>query len=288
MANSGSSSPDVYSSGRSRNGNGTLKKTLLYLILILVAVLCAGPFLWMLSTSFKGNENIYEMSLFPKHPTFSNYVGVVEFLDLPIYIWNTFVMTVLGILLDVVLASLCAYPLAKFDFYGKKIITGALLATQILPAAAGLIVNYITVGALGLMGSYWAVILPGSIAVFSIILFRQAYFSVSTEVMEASRIDGASEFKIWYKIMAPQILPAISTVVIFDFINKWNNFLWPIIVLNPDKYPIAAALNYLGGTFNFQFGYIAAATIISIVPIIIVFVFFQKNYINSVAGAVKG
>lgn len=273
-----------------RHGKGSklLGKILLYLILIIVAILCAGPFLWMLSTSFKGNENIYEMTLFPKHPTFANYVGVVQFLELPMYLWNTFVMTALGIVLDVLLASLCAYPLAKFDFYGKKFITGALIATQILPAAAGLIVNYMTVGNLGLMESYWAVVLPGSVAVFSIILFRQAYYSVSTEVMEAARIDGASEFKIWYRIMAPQILPAISTVVIFDFINKWNNFLWPIIVLNPEKYPIAAALNYLGGTFNFQFGYIAAATIISIVPIIAVFVLFQKNYINSVAGAVKG
>ncbi|MBB3128430.1 putative chitobiose transport system permease protein [Paenibacillus rhizosphaerae] len=273
---------------KTTTGRKIAGKVILYLILILVAVLCAGPFLWMLSTSFKGNENIYEMSLFPRHPTFDNYVGVVQFLDLPIYIWNTVVMTVLGIVLDVLLASLCAYPLAKFDFYGKKIIAGVLIATQILPAAAGLIVNYITISGLRLMGSYWAVILPGSVAVFSIILFRQAYFSVSNEVMEASRIDGASEFKIWYKVMVPQILPAVSTVVIFDFINKWNNFLWPIIVLNPEKYPIAAALNYLGGTFNFQFGYIAAATIISIIPIILVFIFFQKNYINSVAGAVKG
>lgn len=284
MTNSGAA---AYRAGR-KSGGGTVGKIALYLILILVAVICAGPFLWMLSTSFKGNENIYEMSLFPRHPTFDNYVGVVKFLELPIYIWNTFVMTALGIVLDVLLATLCAYPLAKFDFYGKKLVTGALLATQVLPAAAGLIVNYITIGKLHLMGSYWAVILPGSVAVFSIILFRQAYFSVSSEVMEASRIDGASEFKIWYKIMVPQIVPAISTVVIFDFVNKWNNFLWPIIVLNPEKYPIAAALNYLSGAFNFQFGYIAAATIISIVPIIVVFVLFQKNYINSVAGAVKG
>ncbi|MBJ6359902.1 carbohydrate ABC transporter permease [Paenibacillus sp. GCM10012307] len=264
------------------------KKALLYVILIVVAIICAGPFFWMLSTSFKGSENIYEMALIPKHPTFANYVGVVEFLQLHKYIWNTLYMTFFGILLDVGFASLCAYPLAKFDFYGKKLIISALLVTQILPAAAGLIVNYITVGALGMMGSYWAVIIPSSVTVFSIILFRQAYFSISNEVLEAARIDGASEIKIWYRVMVPQIMPTVSTVIIFDFINKWNNFLWPIIVLDSDKYPIAAALNNLKGAFNFQFGYIAAATIISIVPIIIVFVFFQKNYINSVAGAVKG
>jgi putative chitobiose transport system permease protein len=272
----------------SRKMKKTMTRIILYIVLILVAILCAGPFLWMLSTSFKGNENIYEMSLFPKRPTISNYLGVVQFLELPKYIWNTFVMTSVGIVLDVVLATLCAYPLAKFDFYGKKFITGALLSTQILPAAAGLIVNYLTVGKLGIMGNYLAVILPSSVAVFSIILFRQAYFSVPTEIIEAARIDGASEMHIWIKIMVPQIVPAISTVIIFDFVNKWNNFLWPIIVLDPEKYPIAAALNYLGGMFNFQFGYIAAATIISVIPIILIFIIFQKNYINAVGGAVKG
>jgi len=272
----------------SRKTKKIVVKIVLYMILISVAILCAGPFLWMLCTSFKGNENIYEMSLFPKNPTISNYIGVVKFLGLPKYILNTFIMTSAGIVLDVILASLCAYPLAKFDFYGKKLVTGVLLSTQILPAAAGLIVNYLTIGKLGLMGNYMAVILPGSVAVFSIILFRQAYFAVPNEILEAARIDGANEFYIWIKIMVPQIIPAVSTVVIFDFVNKWNNFLWPIIVLDPDKYPIAAALNYLGGMFNFQFGYIAAATIISVVPIIIVFILFQKNYINAVGGAVKG
>lgn len=271
-----------------RNFKKFSRKVVIYIILILVGILCAGPFIWMLSTSFKANENIYELSLIPKSPTISNYIGVNEFLELPKYLWNTVIMTFSGIVLDVILASLCAYPLAKMEFYGKKIVTAALLSTQILPAAAGMIVNYLTIGKLNLIGNYMAVILPGAVAVFSIVLIRQAYLAVPTELLEAARIDGCGEFKIWHSIMLPQILPTISTIIIFDFINKWNNFLWPIIVLEPDKYPIAAALKYLSGTFNFQFGYIAAATIISVVPIIIVFICFQKNYINTVAGAVKG
>lgn len=274
--------------GSAAGGRTIATKGLLYLVLIVVAFVCAGPYLWMLSTSFKGNENIYHLTLIPRHPTLLNYVGVVRFLHLFRYIGNTLYITIFGILLDVVFSTLCAYPLAKYSFHGKRVVTGILLSTQILPATAGLIVNYLTVGALGLMGGYWAVILPTSITVFSIILFRQAYLAIPNGLIEAARIDGAGELRVWGQILIPQIMPAISTIIIFDFIFKWNNFLWPIIVLNNDKYPIAAALNYLTGQFNFQFGYIAAGTIISVVPIVAVFLAFQKSYISAVAGAVKG
>lgn len=272
---------------RARRGR-LLEKLLIYGILILVAILCAGPFCWMFSTSFKTGENIYEFSFIPKHPTLNNYTGVMEFMGLGKYLINTAIMTVAGIAMDVVFSSMCAYPLAKFDFYGKKFITGLLMMLQILPHTAGLIVNYLTIGKMHLMGTYLSAILPSGVAIFSIILFRQAYYAVPNELLEAARIDGASEFKIWYQVMLPQIKPSVTTIIIFDFVFKWNNFLWPLIVLNPDKYPIAAALNYLNGTFTFNFGYIAAATIISILPILVVFVMFQKNYINAVAGAVKG
>ncbi len=241
----------------------------------------------MVSTSFKSNENVYEMSLIPKNPTLSNFTGMMEFLELPKYFGNTIIIVVLGILLDVLLGSLCAYPLAKMEFYGKRIVMGILIATQILPASAGTIVNYMTISSLDLMNTFLAVILPGATGVFTIILFRQAYLSVPNETIESARIDGAGNLVVWARIMLPHIIPTISTVLIFDFIGKWNSFLWPIIVCMPDKYPIAAALNYLNGAFNYKFGYIAAATVLSIIPVIILFIACQKNYINAVAGAIK-
>ncbi len=263
-------------------------KILIYALLIAVAIICAGPFAWVVSTSFKGNENLYALRFFPQDPTFDNYIGVAEFLDLGRYMLNTVYITGAGILLDIVLASLCAYPLAKFDFYGKGFIVALLLSTQILPTSANNIVNYLTISKLGIMGTLTAVILPGAVGVFSIIFFRQAYMAVPNEMMEAARIDGASELQIWARIMLPQTRPAVSTIVIFDFTAKWNSFLWPIIVLRPDKYPIAAALNYLNGKFNYNFGYIMAATVISIIPVILIFCLFQKNYLNVVVGSVKG
>ncbi|PHO08555.1 sugar ABC transporter permease [Thermoanaerobacterium thermosaccharolyticum] len=263
--------------------------TVVYLSLILIAIFMAGPFIWLVSSSFKSGQNIYTMSLIPHPFSIANYVGVINFISIPKYILNTIIITVSGIILDIVLASLAAYPLACMDFYGKKLIFSALVSTMILPAAAGLIVNYLTISKMGLLDTLTGVIIPSSVSVFSIILLRQSYLTVPRELLDSARIDGASEFKIWYKIMFPQVMPAISTIVIFDFIGLWNSFLWPIVVLqDPNKYPLAAALKYLMGQFNYKFGYVAAGTVLSIIPVIIVFLAFQKYFINAVAGAIKG
>lgn len=260
-----------------------------YIILILISLLCAGPFLWMLSTSFKTGQNIYDLNIFIKNPTIANYKGVFEFLSVPKYIWNTLIITMSSIALDVVLSALCAYPLACMEFKGKKIIMAALIASMIIPAAAGMIISYLIISKIHLLDTLAGVILPGSVKVFSIILLRQSYMGIPREMIEAARIDGAKETRIWGQIMMPGIMPTISTIVIFDFIGRWNEFLWPIIVLqDPGKYPLATALQYLNGSFNYKFGYIAAGTVISIIPIIIVFLICQKNYIEAISGAVKG
>ncbi len=266
-----------------------INSLLTYIGLILISVICAGPFLWMLSTSFKSGQNIYDLNLFTAHPTIINYTGVFEFLSVPKFIGNTLVITISSIVIDVILSALCAYPLACMEFKGKKFIMGALISSMIIPAAAGMIINYLVICKMHLLDSLVGVILPGSVKVFSIILLRQSYLGIPKEMIEAARIDGASETKIWWKIMMPGIMPSISTIVIFDFISRWNEFLWPVIVLqDPNKYPLATALQYLNGTFNYKFGYIAAGTVISIVPIIIVFLLCQKNYIEAISGAVKG
>ncbi len=272
-----------------RKRKKVIHTTLIYLALILIALICAGPFLWILSTSFKTGRNIYSMQFFFKNPTFSNYTGVFKFLSVPKYIGNTLIITVSSIAIDVIFSALCAYPLACMDFKGKKIIMGALVASMIIPAAAGMIINYLIITKIHMLDKLIGVILPGSVKVFSIILLRQSYLGIPKELIEAARIDGAKETRIWWQIMMPGIMPSVSTIVIFDFIGRWNEFLWPIIVLqNPAKYPLATALQYLNGMFNYKFGYIAAGTVISIIPIIIVFLLCQKNYIEAISGAVKG
>lgn len=266
-----------------------INTVLTYVMLVLIAIVCAGPFIWLLAASFRSGQNIYDISLIPQNPTLENYIGVWEFLSVPRYLLNTIIITVASIAMDVILSALCAYPLACMRFKGKNFILGVLLASMIIPAAAGMIINYLTISAMHLLNTLAGVVLVGSVKVFSIILLRQGYMGVPKDLIEAARIDGAGELRIWWQIMLPGIMPTISTVIIFDFISRWNEFLWPIIVLqDPAKYPLAAALQYLNGSFNYKFGYIAAGAIISVIPVIVVFILCQKNYIEAVSGAVKG
>ena len=266
-----------------------INTVLTYVMLILIAIVCAGPFIWLLAASFRSGQNIYDISLIPQNPTLENYIGVWEFLSVPRYLLNTIIITVASIAMDVILSALCAYPLACMRFKGKNFILGVLLASMIIPAAAGMIINYLTISAMRLLNTLAGVVLVGSVKVFSIILLRQGYMGVPKDLIEAARIDGAGELRIWWQIMLPGIMPTVSTVIIFDFISRWNEFLWPIIVLqDPAKYPLAAALQYLNGSFNYKFGYIAAGAIISEIPVIVVFILCQKNYIEAVSGAVKG
>jgi putative chitobiose transport system permease protein len=259
----------------------------IYAVLFLVAFLCAGPFLWLLSTSFKSNENIYTLNLLPDHFSLENYFGVFSLLNIGRMLMNSVIIAVGGVSLNALMGSLCAYPLAKMDFYGRRIVNTALVATIIIPAAAGLVVNYITISRFHLRGNFLGVIIPNSVNVFSIILLRQAYLSVPGEIMDSARIDGAREIRIWRSIMLPQILPTVATVVIMDFINKWNQFLWPLLVLNVDQYPVATGLKHISGQFNYKFTNVAAGTVLAVVPVIVVFVSFQKYYVNTTVGAIK-
>lgn len=274
---------------RSRKKKRIAGKISTYIILALIAIICAGPFIWLLLSSLRTGANIYSLHFSLDDFSISNYTGVIEYMDLGKYIWNTIVVTLGGIIIDVLFSSMCAYPLAVMDFKGKKIIFGLLVATMIIPAAAGMIINYLTISKMHLLNTLLGVILPTSVSTFSIILMRQAYLGIPRELIEAAKIDGAGELRIWATIMVPGIMPSISTVVIFDFIKNWNAFLWPIIVLqDPEKYPLATALQYLNGSFSYKFGYVAAGTIISIIPVLLVFIICQKNYIEAVSGAVKG
>lgn len=266
----------------------TTNKLLCYVILAAVAFVCAGPFLWLVSTSFKSNENIYAVKFIPENPSVQAYRDVFKLLNIGSMLKNSVIIAGGGVLLNLILAALCAYPLAKMDFYGKKLVNTALLATMIIPAAAGLVVNYITIQNLHLNGNYWGVILPNSVNVFSIIMLRQAYLAVPKELLDSARIDGAGELRVWWSILLPQIIPSMLTVVIMDFVNKWNMFLWPLLILNVDQYPVATGMQYISQSFEYKFVNVAAGTVLSVLPVIIIFVIFQKQYVNNSAGALKG
>ncbi|OPA80535.1 sugar ABC transporter permease [Paenibacillus selenitireducens] len=266
-------------------------KLILYPLLIITALFCLGPFLWLLSTAFKTGENVYAFppQFIPNPISFKNFLDVFDIMPLWTYIYNTIYMTGLGVGLNLVMCTMTAYPLARIRFPGRNFIFYAIVSTMILPNAAGMIVNFIIIQKMGLYNNMLGVVLPSAISVFNIFLLRQAFITIPNDMEHSARIDGAREFKIFYSIMLPMIRPAVATVVIFDFMAFWNSLIWPVIILDDqDKYPLAPALQYLQGTLSYNFPYIAAGTIISIIPMIIIFLILQKQFINGMVGAVKG
>lgn len=266
------------------------KKFLIYVPLTLFALFMMGPFLWLISVSLMPGKNVFSFppAIFPTFIDFKNYVDVWQYMDFFKYIWNTIIITFLGLVFSILLCSLTAYPLAIFKFKGKNIIFIAMIATMIIPAAAGLVVNYLTINRLGLINTFTGVVLPSLVTVFNVFLFRQAFMGIPGDIRDSGKMDGASELRIWWQLMMPMIKPAIAVVALFEFMANWNSFLWPIIVLNTDKYPLASALSFLNGQFSYNFGWIAAGTVISVLPIIIVFLLTQKYFMEGISGAVKG
>ena len=191
-----------------------VRAVLTYIMLILIAIICAGPFIWLLAASFRSGQNIYDISLIPENPTVGKLRGRLGVPFGAALLLNTVIITVGSIVLDVILSALCAYPLACMRFKGKNVVLSLLLASMIIPAAAGMIINYLTILGHASAGYPGGCDPGGSVKVFSIILMRQGYLGVPKDLIEAARIDGAGELRIWWQIMLPGIMPTISTVII--------------------------------------------------------------------------
>ncbi|WP_324716861.1 carbohydrate ABC transporter permease [Carboxydochorda subterranea] len=267
---------------------------LVYVVLVAVAITTIYPFVWTVVTSFESTGAVFQFPppLWPRQPTLRNYRTVVETVPLLRYLLNSVVITAGGVLGSLVVAALAGYPLAKLRFAGRNLVFGAIVATLILPNEAGLIVNYITTIKLGLLhtgaGQYAAVVLPSLASTVGIFLMRQAYLAVPDELLEAARVDGATELGIWWRIMVPLAAPSVAAFAILQFVAFWNSFLWPIIVLTDKSYyPLASGLLDLQGQFATNTRAIASGTVIAMVPILAVFVAGQRFFMRGLEGAVK-
>ncbi len=276
-----------------------LKKLSTHLFLIILSIISVGPFLWLLSTALKSeNENIfsYPPSFIPEHITFANFIGVWNSVPFAAYIINSTIVCVFTILLNLILSALAGYPLARMEFKGKNLVFFAILATIMVPFQVIMIPVYLMVLRLNMVDSISAfsgfsgLILPFAVNAFGIFLMRQAFMSIPKELEEAAVIDGCNAFQIWRKIMLPLVKPALATLAIFTFVGAWSEFLWPSIVLTKQQmYTLPVGLTHLQGVFSSNWRYIAAGAVISIIPILVVFLALQKFFIEgSTQGAVKG
>ncbi|MGW8391063.1 carbohydrate ABC transporter permease [Pseudoduganella sp. HUAS MS19] len=267
-----------------------MKKTAQYLLLAAVALLCVFPFWWTLVTALSTEGNIfsYPPTFWPKQPSLENFAEVFRVIPIWSFLKNSILITVFTVLWKLVLCSMAAYPLARLHFKGKKLVFGLIVATMVLPSEVNFLVNFITVTELGLVDTYSGVILPNVVNAVAILLLKQAFEEIPQDLVDAARVDGASEWIIFTKIMLPLIAPWLATVGILTAVEAWNEYIWPSIVMSkPDEFPLSVGVLYLRGTFGSSTRVIAAGTIITIVPTLAAFLFTQRYFMRGMDGAVK-
>ncbi|KMK75133.1 carbohydrate ABC transporter permease [Alkalihalobacillus pseudalcaliphilus] len=264
-----------------------------YFLLTCIALFTIIPFVWTVSTAFKGpNESLFTMppSFIPSDFTFNNFIQVWTTLPIPLYLWNSVIITSFGVLLPIVIATLAGFPLARMNFRGKKLVFIIIIATMMIPTEATMIPIYLILNELNLVGTFAGVIFPTAVNAFGIFLMRQAFLSIPREIEESAVIDGAHVFQIWFNILLPMVKPMMATLGILSFIAAWNSFLWPLIILRDQSmYPLTLGLYRLEGAFEASTREVAAGSIIALIPILIVFLLLQKHFINSAtSGSIKG
>jgi putative chitobiose transport system permease protein len=264
-----------------------------YVSLTAIAMLMLFPLFWLLSTSFKSaGEDIFRFppQLWPTEPTFDNFQLVWQNYPFGRYLVNSAVVALLTVSLNLLFCALAAYPLARLEFRGRQLIFTLVVATIMIPFQIVMIPLYILAVKLGLRNTYLGIILPNLVSAFGIFLLRQAFQGVPKELEEAGRMDGCSEISIWWHIMLPAIRPALVTLAIFVFIGAWSDFLWPLIVLDrPEYYTLPLGVAALASSLDLNWRLIAAGSIISIAPVLLLFVFLQRYIIPTDAGTgVKG
>lgn len=272
---------------------------LTHLILIIVSLLSIFPFIWLVSTSFKGiNENIfaYPPVVLPTDFTWSNYFGVWKRVDFMRYFYNSLAVSVMTVVLNLIFSALAAYPLAKMKFAGKRFLFFAILATIMVPFQAIMIPIYLITVKLGLTDSvsvlngYLGLVMPFAVSAFGIFLMRQAFIKIPLELEESAIVDGCNVFQMFLRVVLPMVKPTLAVLAVFTFIGTWGEFLWPSVILTKESmFTLPVGINNLQGIFSSNWRYIAAGSILSTLPIIVFFLAMQKYFISGENdGALKG
>lgn len=255
-------------------------------------VITLFPFIWMVSTSFKGPGEIFTQTptFIPQNPTLENYEKLLSQANLGRSFVNSLVFAIGMMVLSVFFNAMAAYAFAKLSFPGREKIFSLLILTMMVPGQVTMMPVFLILKNLGLLNTFTGLILPGIGSVFGIFMLRQFMRAVPEEILEAARIDGCSEFRIFYGIMLPLCRPILATLAIFSFIGAWNEFFWPLIImLREDMQTLPVALANLNGQFNTDWGLLMSGSVLVVIPVILVFLLAQKHYIKGIAaGGVKG
>lgn len=265
---------------------------ILNVILLLLGVITIYPFVWMICSSFKQNKEIMalEQHLLPQKFIFDNYINMNAHFDFIRFFANSLFITVTITLLVIYTSTICGFVLSKYRFKGRNLLFGFVLCTMMIPWCVTIIPKYSMIQTFGWMDSYKALIIPSMFSGFGIFMMKQHISTIPDEILEAARIDGANEFFIFHRIVLPMAKNGISSIAIFQFLWAWEDFLWPYLVItSQEKQLLAVGLKMFNGQYSTDYGALFAATAISIVPVLLIYLFFQKQFIAGIAAsAVKG
>ncbi len=270
----------------------TLWSILIGALLVFLIFLFLMPVLWVIGSSFKTAGELFSWppSLIGRQPTLNNYILAMNEGDFTGYFLNSVFVSVLATVLTVIVNVMSGYAFAKYKFRGQNILFGIVLATLMVPLEVIMIPIFKVIVAVNLYNKLWGLIIPAVASPTAVFLVKQYYVGIPDAYMEAARIDGAPERKIFLRIMLPLAKPVISVLCIFSFMWRWNDYLWPKLVINSKtKYTIQLALANFSGEYSVDWNSLLAMSVISMIPVIIVFISLQKYIIGGItAGGVKG
>lgn len=269
-----------------------LKKIVLYALLCAGALVALLPMVWMVSASLMptGEASNYPPHFFPTSITFSHYRELFTRLNLGRYLVNSAFIALVVTSISLIINSMAGYAFAKLRFSGRDRVFRILSLGLVLPVQVAMLPLFLLMKNLHLINTYWGVIIPGMASIFGIFLIRQYALSIPDDMLDAARIDGATEFRIYWSVVVPGILPILATLAIWTFLATWNDFMWPLIVLSDEAhYTLPVALANLSGEHVMDTELMMAGSVLTVIPVLAVFLFLQRYYIQGVmAGSVKG
>jgi multiple sugar transport system permease protein len=268
--------------------NKVLRRVFTYILLVLIALVFLIPLAWMISTSLKPKSQWFSAQIYwiPKTITLDNYKSLLDNPATPIARWfgNSLMVGALVTVLILVIDSLAAYAYARMEFKGRGPLFALLLATLFLPGMMFLVPNFLTIFALHLLNTYAGVILPGLAGVFGVFFLRQFFETIPKELEEAAVLDGANAFQTFWRVALPLARPALATLAVITFLASWNDFLWPLLILQQaDLMTLPPGLATLQGAYTSEYGQMMAGAMVAAVPVLILYIGLQRFIVQSVA-----
>ncbi|RKR73501.1 carbohydrate ABC transporter permease [Frondihabitans australicus] len=274
--------------GRRRRGStrGAVGRWVVWALLALGALVMFFPVYWVFVTAISpgGLSQGSGFSLWPKHFDLSVFARVFE--DQPIGTWmlNSTIISVASVLISVSISLLAGYAFAKYRFRGRNALFALMLLTIMVPIQVIVVPEFVIISKLGLVNSYWSVILPSAAQGICIFIARQFLVALPDELIEAARVDGASELRIFLRVVLPMSGPLIAVLTILTFVWRWNDFIWPLVTLQTsNRFTMSVGLNSLNGAYSHPWDQIMAVTLLSMIPVIIVFLIFQRQFVQGIA-----